>query len=101
MNVFVRPENILNEVRSMTHLIPDPGNPDSFGFDREEVVALLNGNFRSRKCINCGGTGWEHYNAATGVVMGTGFAHDIDNDIEPCMCEDCNGFGQIVIIGEQ
>lgn len=70
-----------------------------FILEWEEVKKLVEGSFRSRKCITCDGTGWIHHK--NGEVAGTGYCHDwssedADDWITPESCEECCGFGQII-----
>ncbi len=75
-----------------------------YELDPEELIALLQGNFTTRKCLYCDGTGWVHFKG-DGEVSGTGFKRDFEGDdpskwVDSECCDECYGLGQIVNITE-
>ena len=74
-----------------------------FMFYAEEVEMLIEGRFRTRKCLLCDGTGWIHHR--DGEIVGTGYKEDWSSEdasdwITPEGCENCYGFGQIITFTE-
>lgn len=73
----------------------------TFQFDRDEVKALVNGKFTTRKCTDCEGKGWFWVHEDGTQRNPTADESQDDFYEHPCGEDECNGLGFNIVFDDQ